>query len=243
MSVFAGEVHFIVSVHGAANGYIYNGGNAFDTIQDFIIVPSFEQLEPIGDVNNDSFPDFIVGEQPFKGRAWIYYGGPTADGFVDIKVDPPFYINNFGKSIKGLGDVNGDGIDDFAVGSMSNESGWWNGYVHVFAGYNGIPTDVEYEYEPNLPEDFVLEQNYPNPFNPTTTIEFQLPQREHVTLSIYNTLGQKIRTLINKELTVGSYSIDWDGKNRGGNIVSSGVYIYKLETLETTLSKKMLLLK
>ena len=63
---------------------------------------------------------------------------------------------------------------------------------------------------------FKLLQNYPNPFNPTTTINFEIPVRENVSLIIYNTLGQKVRTLIDGSRSAGHYHVSWDGKDLNG---------------------------
>jgi len=238
-----GAGDFAVGLFMASNGYIYFGGDIFDTLPDVTIVPSFEKLESIGDVNNDTYPDFIVGEQPFNGRAWIYYGGPDVDGIVDMKVSVPNDLNNFGKTVKGLGDVNGDGVDDFAVAGMVDVYDWWPGAVYIYSGYDSIPTDVIEEGEPELPEKYELRQNFPNPFNLSTTIAFEIPTRQTVTLCIYDILGREIRRLLDKSLTAGKYKINWDGLDNSGNPVSSGIYLYRLETESAELSKKMILLK
>ena len=89
-----------------------------------------------------------------------------------------------------------------------------------------------------LPITFNLSQNYPNPFNPTTTINYSLAEKSHVELSVYNVLGQKIRTLVNEEQAAGKYSEPWDGST-----IASGVYFYRLETEKFTSTKKMMLVK
>jgi hypothetical protein len=94
-----------------------------------------------------------------------------------------------------------------------------------------------------LPIRFALEQNYPNPFNPRTTIEFDMPRRSHVTIEVFNLLGQRIRTLIDENRAAGSHRVDWDGTNDLGLSMATGVYLYKLTTGDISLSKKMLLLK
>jgi len=95
-----------------------------------------------------------------------------------------------------------------------------------------------------LPEQFELEQNYPNPFNPTTQITYRLQHNEHVRLTVYNLLGQEIRTLVDKQQNAGTLSVDWDGRDDAGLAVASGVYIYRLQTESGfTQSKKMVLLK
>jgi len=93
------------------------------------------------------------------------------------------------------------------------------------------------------PLTFKLQQNYPNPFNPTTTINFEIPVRENVSLIIYNTLGQKLRTLIDGSRSAGHYQVSWDGKDSNGENVSSGIYLYRIKAGFFVESKKMILLK
>jgi hypothetical protein len=95
----------------------------------------------------------------------------------------------------------------------------------------------------NLPKQYELLQNYPNPFNPTTNIRYALPRESHVTLIIYNLLGQKVRVLVDNVRSAGSYEVSWDGRDEGGNSVGSGMYFYRLETGQAAIVKKMLMLK
>jgi FlgD Ig-like domain len=94
-----------------------------------------------------------------------------------------------------------------------------------------------------LPDRLSLKQNYPNPFNPNTFIEFSLPETGNVKLTIYNILGQKITTLVNKNVSAGNYRSEWNGRNSAGYTVPSGVYIYRLQTADKTEVRKMMLLK
>jgi Secretion system C-terminal sorting domain len=98
------------------------------------------------------------------------------------------------------------------------------------------PTEVE--TVPGMPTEFELAQNYPNPFNPSTTIRFGLPQRSHVALAVYNTLGQKVAELINREFEAGYHEVRFDA---GG--LASGVYLYRIEAANFVSTKKLLLLK
>jgi len=96
-----------------------------------------------------------------------------------------------------------------------------------------------------LPTEFALEQNYPNPFNPTTKIPYALPKATHVTVEVYNVLGQKVRTLVNEDQEAGAQVVEWNGRDSNGNAVSSGMYFYKINAgngffVET---RKMVLLK
>lgn len=75
----------------------------------------------------------------------------------------------------------------------------------------------------------ILGQNYPNPFNPMTVIPFQISRQGKVSLVVYNTLGQVVRSLVDETLTPGFYEFSWDGRDDSGDQVSSGVYLYRLE--------------
>ena len=85
---------------------------------------------------------------------------------------------------------------------------------------------------------FNLSQNYPNPFNPNTTINFSIPVNGMVSLTIYNTLGEKVDKLINDEILIGNYSVKWNASN-----LPSGIYLYQLRTKGFVQTKKLLLLK
>ena len=85
--------------------------------------------------------------------------------------------------------------------------------------------------------------NYPNPFNPTTTITFNLPHPAQVRLHVYNIMGQKVITLIDRAMEAGIQTVTWDGVNSYGRSVSSGVYLYRLEAGTFHETRKMLLLK
>ena len=94
-----------------------------------------------------------------------------------------------------------------------------------------------------VPPQSELIQNYPNPFNLATIIGFHLAQPGRVRLKIMNVLGQTVTTLIDQDLSAGNHSVEWDGRNRFGDLVSSGVYYYRLEAEGRCLSKKMVLIK
>jgi len=92
-----------------------------------------------------------------------------------------------------------------------------------------------------LPEKFSLHHNYPNPFNPETIISYDLPRSVNVSLIIYNTLGQEIITLVKEYQAAGRKIVKWNGKNRFGKIVPSGIYFYKLYADNFNSVKKMIL--
>ena len=110
-------------------------------------------------------------------------------------------------------------------------------------GFNrlALPAPVQLQ---TRPEVFALANNYPNPFNPATTIKYALPQAADVELTVYNVVGQPVRTLVAEHQSAGRYVVEWDATNDNGHSLASGMYFYRLavggEFLEV---KKMLLLK
>lgn len=94
------------------------------------------------------------------------------------------------------------------------------------------------ETEAGLPDSYSLDQNFPNPFNPTTQITFDLPQASKVELTVFDMLGRKVATLINKRMSAGTQQVQFDAAN-----LSSGMYIYRLEAGSFTSTKKMTLIK
>ena len=107
----------------------------------------------------------------------------------------------------------------------------------------GTEKYMEGETDDLIPVTFALEQNYPNPFNPNTYIEFTIPQSGHVSLDIFNVLGQKVRTLLDKEMTSGTRTVMWDSHDNNGTSVATGVYFYRLQFGDMVKHKKMVLLK
>ena len=90
---------------------------------------------------------------------------------------------------------------------------------------------------------FELLQNYPNPFNPNTTIRYELTEGSNVILKIYNLLGKEIVELVNEFQPAGLRSINWDGKDKNGYSVCSGMYLYSLISNDFSQTKKMLVIK
>jgi hypothetical protein len=101
-----------------------------------------------------------------------------------------------------------------------------------------LPTSTIEESEKDIPIYYELSQNYPNPFNPTTTIKYQVPELSFVTIKIFDVLGREVATTVNKEKTVGSYEIEFNGSE-----LTSGVYFYRLKAGSFVETKKMILLK
>ncbi len=97
--------------------------------------------------------------------------------------------------------------------------------------------------EAKLPKVYSLKQNFPNPFNPTTAIEYALPEKGLVKLTIYNMLGQEVRTLVNTAQEANTYRVVWNGLDNHGKMVPSGIYFYTINANNFTATKKMVFMK
>jgi len=106
----------------------------------------------------------------------------------------------------------------------------------IFQSVNG--TLVSVNENPKLTSQFELAQNYPNPFNPTTSIKYSIPKSGLVTLKVYNILGQEVVNLVNKIQTAGNHSVSFDA-----SLLSAGVYIYRMQAIDFSETKKMVFLK
>ena len=112
----------------------------------------------------------------------------------------------------------------------------------VFYGFLPSPTAV-YESTNPVPQDFFLAQNYPNPFNGETLIRFALPHAGSVDVRLYDLAGQQVATLLTGSRAAGSYTVRWDGRGAQGQLLASGVYIYRLRFAGITVAYKLILLQ
>jgi hypothetical protein len=120
------------------------------------------------------------------------------------------------------------------------DNGQWDEWGRTLFYYDPVSAD---EITVQVAE--LSTENYPNPFNPETTIAFNLPESGNVRVDIYNMRGQKVKTILNKELEAGEHQVQWNGKDRQGNVAPSGIYFYRVDAEggRYTSTRKMLLLK
>jgi hypothetical protein len=226
--------------------FIYFGGSGFDTIPDLIFFyDEAIHVRSAGDLNNDDYNDIIVSYHSSwqsLGHVHIYLGGPNIDSIPDLSIfnnDIDGYQVYFGMDCAGIGDFNGDGLDDYAFSAIDGRN---VGHVYICSGWDES-TNVTYENIDLLPEDFQLDQNYPNPFNISTRITYEIPRTAHVKLEIINIVGQVVATLLNQEEPPGIHSLLWDGTDNSNTDVASGIYFYRLISEEYSETRKMSLLK
>jgi hypothetical protein len=131
-------------------------------------------------------------------------------------------------------------INAIAIDKQGNKwIGTDGGGLAVYREGGVIIPPVEVKEKSNeIPTNFALYQNYPNPFNPSTTIEFDIPERTSVKLIIYDILGREVEILVDKELEPGKYKLNFNATD-----LPSGVYFYTLKTPKFTKTNKMLLIK
>lgn len=167
------------------------------------------------DKNGTIWGNFI-SDETFKYRG-VYFTENLGDSWEFAGLDGIEIQKLFSEGDTTFAITFNDGI--YALSSKEWETPIFTEDHHTITGYH-------------------LYQNYPNPFNPTTTIQFSLGKTDHTTLIIYDALGRKVLTLLNEEKQAGNYSVHLDAKN-----LSSGVYFYVLESGNTQLSRKLILLK
>lgn len=135
----------------------------------------------------------------------------------------------------GDGDLAGTPISGFTT----DIDGTTRNAVKPYMGADEAATPLKVEKDPvSIPTDFTLRQNYPNPFNPSTTISFDLVKEGLISLKVYDMLGREITTLVNENLSTGSYTVKFSGNN-----LASGIYLYRLTTGSFSETKQMILAK
>ncbi len=211
----------------------------------------------VGDYDGDGKTDIFMGGN-YAGSVWRikYKGGDITDSasysfekvFQDTtpsggaRVYSVSFAGDYFSTKEGgskVNDMNKNGQPELLIAYEDGDS--LQNWIVMLEG-NGV-TGIELNPGEQILNTYTLKQNYPNPFNPTTAISFVIPKAEHISLKIYNMLGQEIKTLVDDDLNPGSYSKVWDGTNNLGQNVPSGVYIYTLQAGQHKLSKKMTLIR
>ena len=205
-----------------SSGSIWDGGNIKISVDNgpFQIITPTQKYDGTIDVYNN-----VTGGEPG-------FGGPNG-------IPPlwrPVYIN--------LNDYIDKTVQfEFHFGSDDNTNfaGWYIDDVELLA----IPKTISTVPSPFVKSvsEYILSQNYPNPFNSETFINFRLKQKSNVTLTIFNSLGQPIKTLVKGERAAGQYQTKWDGTDEFNRQIVSGIYFYKLKTANQVYCRKLLLIR
>lgn len=210
-----------------------------------LVLGYLENNAPDGLVNGKYWPPYYgnANNTASSGpREWlfIYDVDYTEVVNIDLAVDaistpnlPIMYMATWARRYETAWSPNYSGEDQFLIIPEEVNSA---GDMLIVDAPTGLPAE-------DIPRTFTLSQNYPNPFNPVTNIKFTLANKEKVKIEVFNVLGQRIRTLIDKPLSGGEYTVKWDGRNDQGNMVASGIYLYRLKAGEFVQTRKMVLMR
>ncbi|MDD3557075.1 MAG: T9SS type A sorting domain-containing protein [Melioribacteraceae bacterium] len=199
------------------------------------------QADPVYEVGLNNWMDAFDAADK-AGQVQITVETRGIGGATDVQILPAGIINEpAGNKVVFLTfdpitlntDPDGDHGDNYT----------WHGYEEynfpfqaaLWFGQDFVSDVRELE---TIPTKFELSQNYPNPFNPSTTIRFQVPQNESVSLKVFDVLGREVATLLNDNLSAGSYEVNFDASN-----LAAGMYVYRLQAGDFVSAKKMMLLK
>jgi hypothetical protein len=207
----------------------------------------------------------VQGNRVYQVSAWVKTVGVNTNVPLDVE-KAIFFTVTYHKDEAGWAEVSGQ--DFFVVDQSVTDKDWslysftlttpaeanrlsirgrmqhqatGQVYFDDFAVVEGNVTRVK--DNKGAPLTYALDQNYPNPFNPETRITYSLPKHARVKIEIFNTLGQKVRTLADVDKPAGSYEIVWDGRNDHGQMAASGIYFYQLRTADARMTRRMLLVR
>jgi len=227
-----------------ARGIIYYGGTTISATPNVVLISDHGYITfnaPVGDINNDGYDDVIIGS---SGRLDIFFLHPGMSAYNDE--DEYILHTGFGYTLGYAGDINGDGCDEFICSTV----GWPQiqypqspipGEVYIY-NYDNYPVSEADPPEKEI-NNFTSLEIYPNPFNSETTISFNLLNECEVKVNVYDILGQEIKALDLGAWKLGKNTAAWDGRNKGGKTVSSGVYLLTIQSGNKKEVRKMMLMR
>jgi hypothetical protein len=218
------------------DGEQYYGG-------DYLINSAGAILTSVPDVNKDGMDEFMFHNKPksflpSQRNAVVFLGRDIDENEIQsyLLMKNPNPVRNFGPIYQSpaVGEFGGAKGIDILMPQIWDR----NNLSDPVYWFEILPNQVSTEEIVETVSQFKLMQNYPNPFNPTTNINYSLTRSSNVKLTVYDLLGREVEVLIDKQQNTGSYSVSFNASS-----LASGVYFYRLETSEGSLSKKMLLIK
>ena len=206
---------------------ILNGDNLLSFEMDIYFDPNSVQFVSLD--WSEMIDHFTIEENVTQGSLHYAGAGLSPDGqngvFGNINL---IVIEGFSAYSLEIS-INNYKINETVIGSET---------IAVFMNSSILKTHSE-----NMPDQLSLLQNYPNPFNPSTVIKYDIPKSSHVKIDIYDYRGRHLKSLIDRESDPGISQVEWNSTNDNGEKVAAGVYIYKIETRDHVISRKMILLK
>jgi subtilisin family serine protease len=268
-----GSLEYFITANSAVYAYNIDGTPYAENIVFASLPGSATLFTPVAaDMDADGYPDLIAHARAnspdadnFETLVAWNRDGQILDGWPIVVEPSGTTANNLlqTRHTPAIGDIDGDGFADLLTISACNDLMFMKfEAVPLSPGSTPVPswrynrrmnniaplpdsgaTSVEDDRKTVIPGAFSLSQNYPNPFNTATAITFSLSRKSDVTLDIYNILGRKVVTLIDRELQAGEHRVEWDGTSVDGSTVASGIYFYRLQATESSAVRKMLLLR
>ena len=221
----------------------------FDSVgvTDTIFIPVHAIIEDI---------NFYVGigtiPEPWAEDVWVDvyspYGGMVRLNGINPRIHWYYVWYDTDREVDGPGHLSDyEGLDCYGPWIMHAYDmfpdyflSWYYWRIEVY----GQPiTGLNEQEKPEIPTDFTLEGNYPNPFNSVTTVRFGVPRTANVTITVFDILGRKVRTLADRDFTAGYHSVLWDGNDGSYRPVSSGIYLIRMQSGEREFVNRAVLLK
>ncbi len=209
-----------------------DGNGNLVSVETYPVGAVFPLAIDLGDLDGDGDLDMMTSSfgnnTPGDGQ-WTLYENDGSGVFTN----PQYYTASTAASCAVFHDRDNDGdLDVTGIDEVDDLLFLFNDpAVGITAHEDGIATKFE------------LRQNYPNPFNPQTVINYQLSISTEVTLTIFDMLGRKVRTLVNGQQIEGSHKVIWDGRNDAGKSAASGMYFYRISVRDQQVTKRMVLLR
>jgi hypothetical protein len=212
---------------------LYQAGIAQWTTKWTYTVPTsnYRIAPEIKNLDGDPQPEIVI-VTPGSTTPNTLYVIDGSTGMVEYTYGP-----KYGIGIIAIEDLDTDGRNEILLDVHEVINTPSNLVVLEYSGGTYVESSIGM---PSAPD---LKQNFPNPFNPSTTIQYEVPTLDRITLVICNSAGQVVRTLLDEHKDAGIYTVLWDGKNDRGGVVSSGAYFYQLYGKNFSQAKKMLLVK
>ncbi|MEZ5065971.1 MAG: FG-GAP-like repeat-containing protein [bacterium] len=235
---------FLDAELGASTGKLYTfsgaDGSLLYKIAGEAAGDGFGVVRGAGDANLDGTPDLLVAAfsssaaAPSAGKAYVLSG---VDGSVLRTITCTLDGDVFGIAIFGSPDANGDGVPDFLLGATGNDAAGDNaGRVYLIAGE---PSAVGLPAMEAPSNDLLTIDSRPNPSRGASEVRFTIPRRAEVSVTIHDAAGRTVRVIESRAADAGDHSVIWDGRDRRGRLVGSGVYWATVRALGTSASTKL----
>ena len=215
----------------SASGYARMDTSIVDLVANGEIPPSpFNEIEMLGEgFDVEAGQDYFLRLMLDEASDDAVLSFVSDSGSTDMN-DPAYYPPRTTFYVRG------DALEpDEEEGFFIYEN---NANLVIDVTVEGVPSTATDPFDAEVPEAFALKQNYPNPFNPTTSLAFDLPRSEEVTLTVYNMLGEEVARLVDRRLAAGTYTVTWNARGQ-----ASGIYLARLRAGSFVQTRRMVLVK